>query len=474
MFSLNKAHIFRFFIFLFSFFLFSCVTVPASKPENIPDWILHIPQGDLQNEYFTASGTNENVTLAEGDAKNNLILEVVRLLGVSIKTNTSAVSFGDIDTVDKTIEQEIKQYASANIKNLKIKNRYIEKKEGSVTVYLLAAYNKTELQKERERLLALADERADSINRPIKDAERFCAEEKYFAAAYNYVQAGCAVFTVQAENKEIKFENNIRNAKQNLKKIKLNALSGNPIIGAAGKSLPAFAIQCFEQNIPLTVTYSIKPFAANGRQRLFVERVEADRDGSAEFILPLQDRACSGTVRFELDIEQLCKMLKSVKLPTAEKEISELKRITSKAAVVFHYTIEQNENKKNERIGKVDIFIEQYGHNKKALITSETEKNIAGFLQKMNFNTGKINSKKSLADFFIYAKVSTGEVEISDSGFFAVLTAEVEIYDVKANEIIYMQSVTKRGAGFTEDEALISATQALAKQIVFVFDEKIK
>ncbi|AGT45182.1 hypothetical protein TPE_2710 [Treponema pedis str. T A4] len=470
--QLNKKNIFII-SFSVTLLIFSCATNSEIKTNgNIPDWVLNVPKADSQYEYFTASGTNKNLTLAENDAKNNLIGEVLKIFGVSVKANTTSILSGDINNIDKIIEREIKQYSGANIKGLKIKERYIEKNISDSTVYLLAAYDKTELQKEKMRLLHLAEEKTNAVNIPVKNAEKFYSEKKYFAAAYNYVQAACAAFNFKLENAEIKFEADIKNAKQSLKKIELKPATKVSVQGKSGKFLPAFKINCFEEELPLIVTYTIKYVSAGAKQKIFTEKIEAGTDGIAEFILPLQESACTGTVKIETDIEELRKMLKDTNEHFAEKEINELKKIAVKSAVGFNYTIEQEKETQFIQNKKVDVFAEQYGKDGKRLIKSETEKAVVEILQKMNFDAKKINSKNSFAEFIICAVVSIDNIEIIDSGVFAKLTAEVEIHNLKTGEIIYAQDISKRGAGFSETEAVSSASFALAKQIASVFAAK--
>ena len=186
----------------------------------MPVWIEKVPAGDADYEYFTASGTNKNFTLAEADAKNNLINEIIRYLGVSIKTETTTTALGSVENLEKILKSEISQSSAANIKKLKIKNRYTKKNKDSLTVYLLAEYDKNELRKERDRLLKIAEEKILSVSEPQKKADDFFESKKYYSAALYYTKAASAALSSGIENGDIKFRQNISNAKESLKRIR--------------------------------------------------------------------------------------------------------------------------------------------------------------------------------------------------------------------------------------------------------------
>jgi len=87
--------------------LFSCASYKNKPEEQVPAWIEKVPASDANYEYFTASGTNKNFTLAEADAKNNLINEIIRYLGVSIKTETTTTALGSVESLEKILKSEI-------------------------------------------------------------------------------------------------------------------------------------------------------------------------------------------------------------------------------------------------------------------------------------------------------------------------------------------------------------------------------
>lgn len=454
----------------FAFFVFSCATdLSSAKKDEVPDWILNVPPSDNRAEYFTASGSGSTAAIAEENAKNNLIYEIVRTLGVSIKTNATAAVFGSINNLDKTIEQEIKQSAQATIKNLKIKKRYIEKNDTGSTIYLLAEYGKDELQKEKMRLLKLAEEKINSVAIPAAEAVQFDSEKKYFAACYHYVQASSAAYIAQLENAEIKFEENINKAKQSLKKFELTYTGNTFLTTESGEFLPPIRIQCFEANVPILVIYTVKPEQAGSTQKVFTETIETDGNGIAEFILPLQEAACSGTITFEVDVTEMRKMLKKTNKVFAEQAGSELKKTASKKNISVTYGIAYNKTQKEQKKVSVDVFMEESGGIQKHTASLATGQALIENLQKMNCNAKKIHSKNSQAEFVISGRIIADEIDASQTSVLVKLTAEIEIYCTTTNELIYVRNISKRGAGFTEAEAYSSASHSLAKQIALEF-----
>lgn len=469
------------FILYFSFLLVSfstsCATYSTKKNE-VPDWVLSTPIGNSQYEYFTASGVGETTGVAEENAKNNIIAEVMRMLGVSITAETKASVFGDINNINKTIESEVTQSSSAIIKNLKLKNRYIErdpdKNSGNVTVYILAEYDKHELQKEKLRLIKLAEERLNSVEAPLKQANSFSLNKKYFSACKNYIQAAVSAYTAKLENAEIIFKQNVNNAVSNFNKLEVKALT-EKFVSSENNSLPSVQANYFEAEIPILVIYTVKPIDGASSQKVRTHRINTNNDGLAEFILPLQQESCNGSIQFEVDVESMCNILKNVNNPLAKKTSSDLKKITSQKALTFGYKFEQSKTsvEKTNNID-VDVFIETTD-TAGISYNSEVDFAVIDSLQKQHFNAKKVALESSSSDYLIVVRIRLDNIEkesSSSSEVFITLVAKVEI--LKNGKSIFSKRVVKQGGGFTEKDALLSAENSVAKTIVTLFKQKIK
>lgn len=432
--------------------------------------MFNVPQSSASHEYFTASGSGANPARAEKEAEANLLTEVMRWIGVSIKTNTTSASFGTINDLDKFIEKEITENAAAEIKNLKIKSRHIEKSASITTVYLLAEYDKKELEKEKRRLLKLAEERADSVSRPHKKGDEFYDEKKYFKAFEQYSEAACSALKFGIDNGEIKFKENIEAAKQSLKNIKIEALCESYIAGGTGSASVAARVQT-EPEMPLTVTYSLQ--AVNGKRvskKIIIEKITADENGFAEFRLPEKTSAGEGFIIFAADISEGRDKLAALG-NTAANEIAELARLADRGRVSFTYVIGQAapqtaETKPAARKDQtVGVFLEEYVRVPYGLRKTEAEDFFAETLRGLHFDTKIIKTQADSAEHFIvHAKVKTEEAEKTDSGFFVKLFASIKIYDTKSGAVIYSKEFSKRGAGFSLEKAEQAAIREIVKQ----------
>ena len=442
--------------------LFSCASYKNKSEEEQPAWIEKVPAGDADYEYFTASGTNKNFTLAEADAKNNLINEIIRYLGVSIKTETTTTALGSVENLEKILKSEISQSSAANIKKLKIKNRYTKKNKDSLTVYLLAEYDKNELRKERDRLLKIAEEKILSVSEPQKKADDFFESKKYYSAALYYTKAASAALSSGIENGDIKFRQNISNAKESLKRIKLN-LQNDSLEDSLNKTLILVNIGTAEENVPLLVSYKTK---VKNTTTIIIEGIETDQNGTANFILHDEKIEPKARIRIELDISEIKQILGSKDFDEYQEAVKELQQIVFKQIINFEFKKPENKRKKEkEQKGTVSLFIERTD-SKNAII----EDKILDILKDMNFKTISAKNENPSADFFIYARIETDEVSKAADGFLVRLNADIEIKNPNTQEIIYKKNISKRGAGFTEKEAHRSASVAIAKAIALVFN----
>ena len=449
-------------LLILSLILFSCASYKSKPEEDLPAWIEKVPAGDADYEYFTASGTNKNFTLAEADAKNNLINEIIRYLGVSIKTETTTTALGSVENLEKILKSEISQSSAANIKKLKIKNRYTKKNKDSLTVYLLAEYDKNELRKERDRLLKIAEERILSVSEPQKKADEFVASKKYYSAALYYTKAASAALSSGIENGDIKFRQNISNAKESLKKIKLN-LQKDRLKDSLNKTLILVNIGTAEENVPLLVSYKTK---VKNSTTIIIEGIETDQNGTANFILHDEKIEPKARIRIELDISEIKQILGSKDFDEYQEAVKELQQIVFKQIINFEFKKPENKiRKEKEQKGTVSLFIEQ-ADSKNSII----EEKILDILKDMNFKTISAKNENPDADFFIYARIETDEASKAADGFLVRLNADIEIKNPNTQEIIYKKNISKRGAGFTEKEAHRSASVAIAKAIALVFN----
>ena len=327
----------------------------------------------------------------------------------------------------------------------------------------MAEYDKNELRKERDRLLKIAEEKILSVSEPQKKADDFFESKKYYSAALYYTKAASAALSSGIENGDIKFRQNISNAKESLKRIKLN-LQKDSLEDSLNKTLILVNIGTAEEKVPLLVSYKTK---VKNSTTIIIEGIETDQNGTANFILHDEKIESEGRIRIELDISEIKQILGSKDFDEYQEALKELQQIIFKQIINFEFKKPENKIKKEkEKKGTVSLFIEQ-ADSKNSII----EEKILDILKDMNFKTISAKNENPAADFFIYARIETDEVSKAADGFLVRLNADIEIKNPNTQEIIYKKNISKRGAGFTEKEAHRSASVAIAKVIALVFSE---
>ena len=326
----------------------------------------------------------------------------------------------------------------------------------------MAEYDKNELRKERDRLLKIAEEKILSVSEPQKKADDFFESKKYYSAALYYTKAASAALSSGIENGDIKFRQNISNAKESLKKIKLNLQKDN-LENTSNEFLIPINIGTFEERVPLLVSYKTK---VKNTTSIIIEGIETDQNGTANFILHDEKIEPKARIRIELDISEIKQILGSKDFDEYQEAVKELQQIVFKQIINFEFKKPENKIKKEkEQKGTVSLFIEQ-ADSKNSII----EEKILDILKDMNFKTISAKNENPAADFFIYARIETDEASKAADGFLVRLNADIEIKNPNTQEIIYKKNISKRGAGFTEKEAHRSASVAIAKAIALVFN----
>ncbi len=395
------------FVSIFALLFFnSCETTETSSGGEVPNWVLTVPESDGTYEYFTASGTAKNAADAEKLAKQNLLVEISRMIGSSIKTSSVASQFGSTDSLNKFVEQEIRETSEAKIKKLKIKKRHIDKKNNTVCVYLLGAYNKQELTKEGQRLLALAQERDQSVSKYIKYAKAFELKKMYYNAALNYTQAACNALKFNVDNSMVKLNENIIKAQKALRKFRFELIDEKnknykkaksdfkAVTEKKDKKISVFYVNAYEKDIPLRVSYSVKK---NGSEKkVYVEKLTSNKNGFAQFVLELPQELCKGKINFLTDVEcfeQAFEGLDKKKAGNAKDVL--INELLHKTFYLEYSIQDSNDQAKLQKLkedpraedttvakNQIDIFVKDYNSKNKLLSSSDTESFLADIFKK--------------------------------------------------------------------------------------------
>lgn len=303
----------------------ACRAVPSAA---VPEWVHKPPAADSLYEYFTATGTGCGAAAeqtARRHALNTALTDLGRYLGTSLNITAQTVSQAAGDTSRIQVETAVSETAQAHIEQCKIIETFTHPQmpdTGCVSVSLLVRYDKTALAAERSRLDALHEERENAIRIPEEAGDRYAAAGRPDKALPQYIEAARAAAHSTADNAALKYERNIRKARDVLTRISMKALSSGQITAAVNQAFPsAFEVQLYTlsdsgmtllADMPVLISYTaIHP--KTGRKTVPVRKMRSSPDGRISFIHPPQPTSYkNGRVVIALDIDTLLLPLRTV------------------------------------------------------------------------------------------------------------------------------------------------------------------
>jgi hypothetical protein len=304
-------------------FLFACGSAPkpVSAQEAPPPWVLNPPEADAQYMYFVGSGESKTGSMAEGEeiARGALIDEIMRYLGVRISSETTATARASLESYQADVVQTLKSTSAGRVVGLEIAERWVNRREGRTTVYLLARYNKTELSKERRRLEEIFREKVQAIAGPEAEGRELEGRGELYQAALRYLEAAAAAFKSDLENAEIKFERNMNQAREAVRRIGLVKLNDNLKVHV-GQSFPAgFQLKVVAGSAgsdpgiagaALRVSY--KEMRASGKSSTRSQQAKSGPDGRLSFQPPPPESVGAETLTMALDLNEALEALADV------------------------------------------------------------------------------------------------------------------------------------------------------------------
>jgi hypothetical protein len=218
----------------------SCATSPAQgKP---PDWILQTPKPDSTYTYFVGSSSDAtgDEAAASNDATSNLIASVTQFLGVRVSVSSTAEQKATLDSYSASIKSTVASSSKNRLVGFAVKERSVQKdkKTGRVTVFILATYVTSELEKEKARIAVVFKEKDDAVAIPEGKGRAFEAEGRTYEAVRMYVEAAVAASGADIDNADIKLERNINNARGALAKLRFDRPDAEAYKAMVGQAFP--------------------------------------------------------------------------------------------------------------------------------------------------------------------------------------------------------------------------------------------
>ena len=302
--------------------LAGCAATPGRETQTpMPDWVASPPQQDATQLYFTGSGSSNTGDPAEAEqiARRVVIDEIMHYLGSTITAETTAVARASLDDFKADIVQQLTSEASGKVAGLRIAQRWIDKREEAVTVYLLAQYSIAEFQKEQQRLEDLYTEKVEAILRPQRAAVQLEQEGLYVQATIKAIEAAVSASRSDLDDAVLKFSENVNRAKQALQQVNLIALNETIEVEAGEEVGEPFRIKVASgadedsrglEGVDLHVTYS--ELSSAGRKRFRYQTIQTDAEGIATFLHPPPDFVGEETVIVAIDLSAYLSALEEV------------------------------------------------------------------------------------------------------------------------------------------------------------------
>jgi hypothetical protein len=455
---------------------------PPSK--NPPAWVLTPPAADARYEYFvgSSSDTGGDAVKAEEQAVYSLIAEITRYIGVTITTETTSQAKAALDSFQAQVIQQVRQTGSARVAGLRVADKFVHRDPSRVTVYVLAQYDRAELQKERDRIAAVFQEQIDAVAAPEARGKQLDGSGDLFGAIKSYIEAAAAASGSNIDNAAIKFERNINNAKAVINKVGLIPLSG-ALTGEVGSPLPGtFRLKVVagqrENDPPVrgaNIQVSYKEVRSGGRVGVRAVNLQSGEDGVVEFEHPVPTFVGSEKVTMMLDLSSF--LIPLDRAPRAfSSYVSGLQDLVNAKRINFEYTVVSRAKNVPTGIVVLDTDASSNPTGSSGTASGILEALSAdGFrVRALSFNAATLRGMsdtdvvKNVAASFggqvervIFGVIAVDEFEETRGSFQVRVAGTVKAADLRTGQILYSKRMFKRGIGGSSDGAVSAAFRNL-------------
>ena len=456
----------------------------ARDAKSPPDWVLRTPSGTAQNEFFVGSSSHPggDAAAAEEQAVYSLISEITRYIGVTVTSETTSQAKATLDSFQAQVIQQVKQSGSARMAGLRVADKFIDRQGGRVTVYILAQYDRAELQKERDRIAAVFQEQVDAVALPEQRGRELDAAGDLFGSIRSFIEAAAAASGSNVDNAAIKFERNINNAKGVINKIGLIPLSGM-IAGTIGEPFPdTFRLKVVngqrESDPPVQgaeIQVSYKEVRTGGRVGVRAVNLQSGADGIVEFGHPVPTFVGSEKLVMMLDLSAFMRPLDRVPR-NFTAQVSGLQDLVNSKRADFGYTVVSRA--RNISTGIVVLDMDKASN---PMGSSGTASGILESLSRDGFQVRTLSYDaarlrgmsdndilKNVSSSFggeiervIFGTIAIDEFEESRGSFQVRVAGTVKAADLKTGQILYSKRMFKRSISGSPDGAISAAFRNL-------------
>lgn len=480
----DLRHLLSFIVLLPVFLFFSCAGV-VKPGSSMPVWVTNPPAPDLASMYFSGVGTSDSGDLAEAEnaAVYSLIAEVTRFIGVRITAETTVEARDTFDTYEQKMIQIIRQSSSAQVGDFTVKEKWVSRGDGTVTVYLLGKYDRDSLLREKARMEAVFAEREEAVSGPEREGDRLTAENRYYAAALKYLEAAGAASRSEIDNASVKFERNINKAMDAVRAIRIEPLSSpgpanvneqfeGPfrvrVAGGPGPDAPPLG------GVRLKVIH--RQLLRNGRMGAAAGVIQTGPDGVGEYVRGIPRFVGRDEIQFALSLDEAMENLEDVSDELLGR-IDGLERLVRAQAVSLPYTVVSRAGSVPTGILCIDVDRAENPRDvsdcSAGILETLTE---AGFSVRpipADFPLGGLSDAEvirkaadqygGIIDRIIFGIARIEEFTESGGGFIVKVSGTLTAADLSSGKILYSASVFKRSRAGTAQSAMAAAFKSLGR-----------
>ena len=462
-----------------------CASGTTSSAE-VPSWVLGPPLGDKLYEYFVGSGSDQSgdAPSAEKQATNSLLAEVVRFLGVRVNATSTATARSSLDSFRADVIEQVHQSGEARIKGFDVVDRYIQRRNNSVAVYILARYNRQDLIAEQSRLAALFHEQVEAIAGPERDGDQLLAAGDVYQAVQKYIEAASAAAASRLENAGIQFRRAINKATDALSKLIVRKLNDNLIATIAQPFAEDFLARAEVSGggsitpvaaLPLEVSYETR--RGNGNVGIDRAVIRTDRSGVARFTHPIPSMVGSTTLTMRVDFESSIRILDA--LPASDQILVDgLRQAISSQRLSYSYTVVSRAKAIPLSVVVLDTDIAGNSTGRSDTAAGiEQALTQAGFtIPALQFNAQKLSGQ---SDAEIIAelrnavaqsgdrRVAYGTVAIEEfnetDGYIVKVGGTVKVADLASGRILFTQTLSTRSRADNASTAISAAFGSIGR-----------
>lgn len=218
----------------------SCASVPAQG--RAPEWIFSTPKPDATNTYFVGSASDQggDASAATNDAAANLLSSITQYIGVKVSVSSDATARATLDSYSTSIKTTVTSSSKNQVAGFSVKERYTQRdpKSKRVTVYVLASYATSDLEREKARIRKAFEEREDAVARPESEGRSLESEGRAYEAVRKYIEAAVVASGSDVDNADLKLERNVNNARSALSRLRFDASASAGYKGLVGQAFP--------------------------------------------------------------------------------------------------------------------------------------------------------------------------------------------------------------------------------------------